>query len=352
MKCPVCDCDLRHWKVNGAEIGSCWKCFGSFCPSDSMLVPVHLALPVRGALSCPACRTRMLRGTMFKRHLTLEKCPECAGVWFKAYEIDNLREYAGTEPIGAPEDGAAKPVRIEAESAPDDAFPRNTAAILAVVCVLYAFVIQRWDDPLAPYHRDLVWLLGVLRLMASPERSFQPGALSEERVFLWFAIAMLSAYVLKRILAWALPAEKRFPGTPPVGWGRHIHIPAKLHADEDYVACARAAKDFVAAGKKEVLLMKLSGHSLPTRWLEVYQDKPLRMLRTMTVTTAAVPFASYLLVGGRGVSAIPFLLLMGFAGMLLGFLLSCFLFAPILARMNRRARLKLISQWEGRRETR
>lgn len=367
MKCPACERELRPSQVNGVQIGTCRECFGSFCYADFLRVPVKLALPANGPLRCPACRARMLRGTMFKGRLKLDRCPECAGVWFEAYEIGNFREYAGTEPIGAPEDGTAPVKRIDPEPAPAGAFPWTVAGGLVGFSALYAIVIQPGDNPLTACHRELTGLL-LPKLMAFSKGFFQltfpalstnfppPGAffkavLDAERIVLWSAIALLAAYSLNRVLAWALPAEELLPGSPPAGWGRHKYVPADFHADADYTACAVAAKNFVAVGEKAALLAKLSGHCLPTVWLEAYRDTPLPMLRVMAFTAAAVPLVSYLFAGGRGASTISFLLLMGFAGMLLGFLLSCFIFAPILARLNRRARLKLIARWEGRHGT-
>jgi hypothetical protein len=309
----------------------------------------------------------MMRGTMFRGRLKLDRCPECAGVWFGAYEIGNFREYSGTEPIGVPEDTTAPVKRIDALPAPDDAFPWTAIGGLAVVSGLYAIVLQPGDNPLTAYHRELVGLLSPklltfserflqLKLTVLSERLLRPGALLEaaleaERFVLWSVLAILAAYILNRILAWTLPAEELFPGSPPAGWGRHKHLKAKFRADEDYAACARAAKNFVAAGEKDALLKNLSGQSLPTGWLEAYGDTPLRMLRVMGITAAVIQLTYFLLAGEKGGSVISSLLLLGFAGILLGFFISCFIVAPFLAYTNRRARLRLITEWEGRRGT-
>ncbi|HAH05743.1 MAG TPA: hypothetical protein DCM05_04320 [Elusimicrobia bacterium] len=350
MKCPVCGCDLLASTVNGVRIEGCMRCFGSFSPAASLRKPVKLALPLTGPLRCPVCRKRMVRGRLFKGRLTLDRCSTCAGVWFDEYEIDKLRELSGDEPIGAPGESASPAKGNGAKPAIGRLLPLIALGTLAGVCVLYALLLRLGGDAFPSYHRALTGRLPLVS-SASPERSLQPDAilrtvLEAEAIVLWSVIAILAAYLLTRLLAWALPVEERSQGAPPNGWGRHHHVPAEFHADEKFTACLRAARAFVELGEKNALSMEFSSQGLPTRWLEAYHDRTI-LPAWVALSTTTLLLGCYLAAGGEMPTGFG-LILVGAAGALPGLLLSYFIIDPYLARSNKRARLRLIARWEGR----
>lgn len=363
MTCPLCDCDLFPKPIGGAFIEGCPSCFGSFCPSDTLLVPIELSSHKTGPHSCPACRTEMLRGTMFKRRLTLDQCPKCEGVWFDAYEIDRLAELSGVaaavgargEPDAAEEAGrqvgteAAAPMATA--SASNDRPPWRASAALFAVCSLYALLHLGGENHLLALNRTAINLLLSKNIL--PDRVFAPGelfasVLSAEAILLWCAMAALAPYILQRFFARAVPGEVRFIGLPPVGWGKHESPAAEPFADERFEAWSRSAEEFVVFGDKELLIKSLTSNGLEADWLETYHDKRLPKVWVLGFSLVLVSLVgSQFLQGGQRAIGLGLAVLAG-AGCVAALAVVTFIIEPRLRRSNVNSRKELLLRWEAR----
>lgn len=359
MRCPACEVDLFPSPIRGRYIDGCPGCFGSFCSRDALLVEVALESPKKGPLECPACESPMQRGTMFKGRLTLDCCPGCAGVWFDAYELDRLAQLSGVEAaVGAPpaEDPADAPeipeLAAQAAASATDRSPRGALAALAVACALYAAVMDQGSSPFAVLNR--IFASRVIGWIPWPERFLRPGVLLEglvsvEAFCLWSAIALLTAFILYRFLALAVPSEEPdSAGLPPPGWRRHETEASEPNSDEEFESFSRAAQEFVLYDDKEALVHALKAYGFETGWLAAYREKRvptlwILALSAVGLTAALGPFVT--VPGWQPELVIAALVLCGLG---LGAMISTGFVEPRLKRANLKARGELLTRWEAR----
>lgn len=106
MKCPKCDkARLKKVKVNELVVDHCDECGGLWCDQNEL--PRLLELKAgevrdlrRGGArtgantrrgNCPHCATELLRvASALNRQVTVDKCPDCGGVWLDGGEFDAL----------------------------------------------------------------------------------------------------------------------------------------------------------------------------------------------------------------------------------------------------------------------
>jgi uncharacterized protein len=103
MQCPKChDIDLLRAKSQstGVLVDHCPQCRGMWCDRgelERMLDVIVDRLNVRpdarpSIRKCPRCLQRLrvisYRGT----HVTVDACPECAGIWLDRGELQRIRE--------------------------------------------------------------------------------------------------------------------------------------------------------------------------------------------------------------------------------------------------------------------
>lgn len=365
MRCPVCDVDLLPSPVRGVYVDGCPGCFGSFCAAETLLVEVVLESVKKGPLECPVCESPMLRGTKFKGRLTLDRCSECAGVWFDAYELDRFAQLEGVEAVvgasrteerGNEGDAVVLSEPLTSPSGLSGAAPerslRGPLSALLAVCALYGVVLYQGSNPLAVFNRIVA--ARVIGWVPWPERFLRPGVLLEglvrvEAYFLWFTIAFLTVFVLSRFLSLAVPTEEAdSAGSPPPNWRRHETEASDPNPDEEFTSCSRAAQDFVTYGDKDALIHVLRGSGFETAWLASYRDKsiPTKWIIVASVVGLPAVVAPFVIIPGRPLENV--VAVFALCGLILGVMLSSWLTGPRLERVNQRARNELLSRWEAR----
>jgi len=147
MKCPKCDSQMSEvLATDGKSVDRCNECNGLFVSrnalhslernwffwpkSDSHCVDwgdpaVGKQFDKIGEIDCPACRRAMDPISVPDQpHIWLERCPECAGVFFDAGELTDLRFHTMVDRVRdlvkgpRPECGNRR-AASEGESAPD-----------------------------------------------------------------------------------------------------------------------------------------------------------------------------------------------------------------------------------------
>lgn len=117
MKCPACDFDLTEMELGGVKVDVCqggcggiW--FDAFelqrvdeqkeVPSEHLLrIQRNPQIRVDAARkrACPRCDDVKLKRHFFsaRRHVEVDHCPNCAGYWLDAGELEKIRAERSNE---------------------------------------------------------------------------------------------------------------------------------------------------------------------------------------------------------------------------------------------------------------
>jgi Zn-finger nucleic acid-binding protein len=115
MECPACTNELAKKSVANIELDVCdngcggiWFDQFEFKKFDEKSEPdaesiLHLTVkakaPPQERLACPKCKPQMMMRhfSSVKRHVAIDECPKCAGVWLDAGELTAIRAEFDTE---------------------------------------------------------------------------------------------------------------------------------------------------------------------------------------------------------------------------------------------------------------
>lgn len=112
MKCPACDHDLTEMELGGVKVDACHGGCGGiwFDPFELQRVDEQREVPTEHLLriqtdpqrnpnparkrACPRCDAVKLKRSFFsaKRQVEVDHCPNCAGYWLDAGELERIRE--------------------------------------------------------------------------------------------------------------------------------------------------------------------------------------------------------------------------------------------------------------------
>lgn len=128
MKCPACDFDLTEMELGGVKVDACHGGCGGiwFDAFELQRVDEQREVPIQNLLrlqcdprrtvnlarkrACPRCDAIKLKRHFFsaKRQVEVDHCPNCAGYWLDAGELEKIRDekhaaasakMAGTGPL-------------------------------------------------------------------------------------------------------------------------------------------------------------------------------------------------------------------------------------------------------------
>ena len=125
MKCPACDLDLTEMEVGGVKVDACHGGCGGiwFDAFELQRVDEQKEVPTEHLLriqsnpqirvdasrkrACPRCDDVKLKRHFFsaRRQVEVDHCPNCAGYWLDAGELEEIRaekanEKAAVKPAG------------------------------------------------------------------------------------------------------------------------------------------------------------------------------------------------------------------------------------------------------------
>jgi uncharacterized protein len=103
MQCPGCsraDLVQAKSKSTGVLVDQCPQCQGMWCDRGEIermldIIVDKLDIPRHGKIStrkCPRCAQRLRAVTYRGTHVTVDACPECAGIWLDRGELQRIRE--------------------------------------------------------------------------------------------------------------------------------------------------------------------------------------------------------------------------------------------------------------------
>lgn len=126
MKCPACDYDLTEMELGGVKVDAChggcggiW--FDAFelqrvdeqreVPSQHLLRIQRdpgLRVDLARKRACPRCEGVKLKRHFFsaKKQVEVDHCPNCAGYWLDAGELEKIRTEKAHEETAAKVQGA------------------------------------------------------------------------------------------------------------------------------------------------------------------------------------------------------------------------------------------------------
>ncbi|MBS2038722.1 zf-TFIIB domain-containing protein [bacterium] len=104
MKCPRDDSTLLTITKSGLEVESCPTCSGLWCDANELArlagtaddLPPTENLRLDGLkATCPVCEVGMNRRYYSQaRHLLVDRCPQCRGIWLDEHELADIVKHA------------------------------------------------------------------------------------------------------------------------------------------------------------------------------------------------------------------------------------------------------------------
>jgi len=107
----------------GVVVFHCPSCFGALYETEDLGVPLNAAGSKPSGCACPRCRKPMETLTAYEGMLEVDRCTECAALWFDAGELQILRRLSGKEDLVKKRAAAAKPAGATKKTTMDEPAP-------------------------------------------------------------------------------------------------------------------------------------------------------------------------------------------------------------------------------------